>query len=188
MHALCHGRIAGAAHNRSDGYKGVNRPLNVTVPRYASIWRHRWRRIPERPVSGCDVAPLWPGRQIGYTAPGGGVPRTLCAAVGQQLHYRAVWWRLLGRTPEDSRHNAFAAGQGDLTGDSSYLWSLCASGGFPEVAVCAWRRGLRGIRGLRDRALLLVGFAGALRRSELVALNATMCNSTRKAWYYTCGL
>ena len=30
---------------------------------------------------------------------------------------------------------------------------------------------LRGMRGLRDRALLLLGFAGALRRSELVALN-----------------
>src|SRR5262249_40888064 len=27
------------------------------------------------------------------------------------------------------------------------------------------------LRGLRDRALLLVGFAGALRRSELIALN-----------------
>jgi integrase len=27
------------------------------------------------------------------------------------------------------------------------------------------------LRGLRDRALLLLGFAGALRRSELVALN-----------------
>lgn len=32
-------------------------------------------------------------------------------------------------------------------------------------------QGLRGTRGLRDRALLLAGFAGALRRSELVALN-----------------
>ena len=32
------------------------------------------------------------------------------------------------------------------------------------------------IKGLRDRALLLLGFAGAFRRSELVALNveATM--------------
>jgi site-specific recombinase XerD len=28
-----------------------------------------------------------------------------------------------------------------------------------------------GLKGLRDRALLLIGFAGALRRSELVALN-----------------
>jgi site-specific recombinase XerD len=27
------------------------------------------------------------------------------------------------------------------------------------------------LKGLRDRALLLIGFAGALRRSELVALN-----------------
>ena len=31
--------------------------------------------------------------------------------------------------------------------------------------------GLGGIKGIRDRALLLVGFAGALRRSELVAIN-----------------
>ena len=30
--------------------------------------------------------------------------------------------------------------------------------------------GLRGIKGLRDKALLLTGFAGALRRSELVSL------------------
>src|SRR5262245_61452725 len=28
-----------------------------------------------------------------------------------------------------------------------------------------------GLKGLRDRALLLIGFAGAFRRSELVALN-----------------
>ncbi len=34
-------------------------------------------------------------------------------------------------------------------------------------------QGLHGMRGLRDRALLLVGFAGALRRSELVALDVT---------------
>jgi site-specific recombinase XerD len=32
-------------------------------------------------------------------------------------------------------------------------------------------RGLSGSRGLRDRALLLIGFAGALRRAELVALD-----------------
>lgn len=33
-------------------------------------------------------------------------------------------------------------------------------------------RGLYGLRGLRDTALLLIGFASALRRSELVSLNA----------------
>lgn len=32
-------------------------------------------------------------------------------------------------------------------------------------------KGLTGLSGLRDKALLLIGFAGALRRSELVALN-----------------
>ena len=32
-------------------------------------------------------------------------------------------------------------------------------------------KGLTGIRGLRDRALLLIGFASALRREELVSLN-----------------
>ncbi len=32
-------------------------------------------------------------------------------------------------------------------------------------------RGLQGLRGLRDTALLLIGFASALRRSELVSLN-----------------
>jgi site-specific recombinase XerD len=31
--------------------------------------------------------------------------------------------------------------------------------------------GLKGLRGLRDKALLLIGFAGALRRSELVSLD-----------------
>ena len=32
-------------------------------------------------------------------------------------------------------------------------------------------RGLSGLKGIRDRALLLLGFAGAFRRSELVGLN-----------------
>ncbi len=32
-------------------------------------------------------------------------------------------------------------------------------------------RGLKGMRGMRDRALLLIGFAGALRRAELVGLD-----------------
>lgn len=33
--------------------------------------------------------------------------------------------------------------------------------------------GLKGIKGIRDRALLLIGFAGAFRRSELVSLTVT---------------
>ena len=37
--------------------------------------------------------------------------------------------------------------------------------------VIAATRSLTGLSGIRDRALLLVGFAGAFRRSELVALN-----------------
>ena len=36
-----------------------------------------------------------------------------------------------------------------------------------------------GIIGQRDRALILLGFAGAFRRSELVALDATDCNFGR---------
>lgn len=36
--------------------------------------------------------------------------------------------------------------------------------------ILAMLNGLTGIKGIRDRALLLVGFAGAFRRSELVAL------------------
>ena len=34
--------------------------------------------------------------------------------------------------------------------------------------------------GIRDRALLLIGFAGALRRSELVASKPKTCSSSRK--------
>ena len=40
-----------------------------------------------------------------------------------------------------------------------------------KAQVLRMGHGLHGMRGLRDRALLLVGFAGALRRSELVALD-----------------
>ena len=35
-----------------------------------------------------------------------------------------------------------------------------------------------GLKGLRDRALLLLGFAGAFRRSELVALNVADLEET----------
>ena len=37
--------------------------------------------------------------------------------------------------------------------------------------ITAMTEGLEGIRGLRDRAILLLGFAAALRRSEIVALD-----------------
>lgn len=37
--------------------------------------------------------------------------------------------------------------------------------------IVAMVRGLKGVQGIRDTALLLVGFAGAFRRSELVALD-----------------
>ena len=39
--------------------------------------------------------------------------------------------------------------------------------------ILAMVRGLAGIKGTRDRALLLLGFAGAFRRSELVGLNVS---------------
>ncbi len=39
--------------------------------------------------------------------------------------------------------------------------------------ILAMVQGLTGLKGCRDRALLLVGFAGAFRRSELVGLNVT---------------
>ncbi len=40
-----------------------------------------------------------------------------------------------------------------------------------KIQIVKMVRGLTGMRGLRDTALLLIGFAGALRRSELVALD-----------------
>ena len=43
------------------------------------------------------------------------------------------------------------------------------------------------LQGLRDRALLLVGFAGAFRRSELVALDVRTSSSRRTAWRRSCG-
>jgi site-specific recombinase XerD len=39
--------------------------------------------------------------------------------------------------------------------------------------ILAMVRGLTGLKGSRDRALLLLGFAGAFRKSELVGLNVT---------------
>ena len=39
------------------------------------------------------------------------------------------------------------------------------------------------LRGLRDRALLLLGFAGALRRSELVALNVSNLEETAEGFH-----
>ena len=44
-----------------------------------------------------------------------------------------------------------------------------------------------GLRGPRDRALLLVGFAGALRRSELVGLDVDDLERIRVAWCCTSG-
>jgi site-specific recombinase XerD len=41
------------------------------------------------------------------------------------------------------------------------------------------------LRGLRDRALLLLGFAGALRRSELVALNVEDLEETAEGMHVT---
>lgn len=42
------------------------------------------------------------------------------------------------------------------------------------------------IRGRRDRALILTGFAGAFRRSELVAVMVEDISSLASAWWDGC--
>jgi site-specific recombinase XerD len=44
-----------------------------------------------------------------------------------------------------------------------------------------------GLTGLRDRALLLIGFAGAFRRSELVALDVAALVAASSSAYTTDG-
>lgn len=51
--------------------------------------------------------------------------------------------------------------------------------------LCEMVRGLKGTQGKRDRALLLVGFASALRRSELVALNVDDLSFTKEGLIIT---
>ena len=53
---------------------------------------------------------------------------------------------------------------------AAHPWPSSAEGGGADPAYAAATRCDRTARGRRDRALLLIGFAGALRRSELVTL------------------
>jgi site-specific recombinase XerD len=50
-----------------------------------------------------------------------------------------------------------------------------------ELKECIRRLDVKTMSGLRDRALLLLGFAGAFRRSELVALNVEHLEFTERA-------
>lgn len=65
--------------------------------------------------------------------------------------------------------NALTLGQSNFEGDPSFRYHrrVRQAAALDKTHVVQMVRGCTGLRGMRDRALLLIGFAGALRRSEL---------------------
>jgi integrase len=134
-----------------------------TLRAYASDWAHftAWCQ-----AAGCAPLPAEPAAVAAYLAAqaplyGRSALERRLAAIGQQHRLRGLDWsaghpairttlRGIFRTHGSRRRQAAA-----LT--STELKKL--------VAACGGD-----LAGLRDRALLLLGFAGALRRSELVAV------------------
>ncbi len=131
---------------------------------YAADWRHfcAWCQ-----AAGCDPLPAPPAAVAAYLAALAGqysrsaLDRRL-AAIGQQHRLRALEWSA-GHPAIRSTLRGIARQHGSRRRQAAALTSVELR---RLVAACPGD-----LAGLRDRALLLLGFAGALRRSELVGID-----------------
>ena len=162
------------------------RLVRTSPPR--SIWR-RQRRPPARarptgPTSGCSRRGATPGAFLRFLRP--------------LRRWRPIWQPrpkarsprpLAGASPRSGTRTSWRASPCRPTRKASR--PPCAAFAGPSAApgfarpprwparCSAWSpRHQTSWQGLRDRALLLIGFGGALRRSELVALNVADIEET----------
>ena len=136
----------------------------ATLRAYAADWRHFCGWCAE---AGCAPLPAPPTAVAAYLASLAGLysraalDRRL-AAIGQQHRLRGLAWAA-GDPAIRTTLQGIARQHGSRRRQAAALTSTELK---KLVAVCGGDTA-----GLRDRALLLVGFAGALRRSELVGID-----------------
>lgn len=134
-----------------------------TLRAYATDWAHftTWCH-----VAGCAPLPAEPAAVAAYLAAQAplysrsALERRL-AAIGQQHRLRGLTWSAGHPVIHATLRGIFRT-HGSRSRQAAALTSAELR---RLVAVCA-----DDLAGLRDRALLLLGFAGALRRSELIAV------------------
>jgi site-specific recombinase XerD len=85
----------------------------------------------------------------------------------------------LGRAPAYDRHSVSRPFAREAEGLRAPVHSCqCNALSRASPAYKRFQSGPEGLKGARDRALLLLGFAGAFRRSELVALDVADLEET----------
>ncbi len=167
----------GAAIGKAESFRAASKSA-ATVRAYASVWRAftAWcekRGVPSLPASPATVAAYLADR----AEPESG--RALRPS-SLQVHAAAIAkaHKLAGmQSPLDNEHvrDALDGIRRRFGIAPKQKAAVCTEDVRRLVAVCGDDR-----KGLRDRALILVGYAGAMRRSELVALDVTDLRETNE--------
>lgn len=147
------------------GFIAASQAPNTTRA-YAADWRHfeTWCRIHR--LTSLPAEPVTAARYLAAIATDGGrklsTVRRRCAAIGW-VHRRAGLESPIAHSAVKATMDGIARTLGSAPTKKAALTA--------ELLAKAVRKLPADVTGLRDRALLLLGFAGAFRRSELVALN-----------------
>lgn len=150
------------------GYAAARSSAN-TRKAYASDWAQfsRWCRR-----KGIDVAvpdPRVVGLYLAASASGDGVPKAAVSTIERRLAAITTTYRSAGTPlPRQDRHilDVMAGIRRQHARPPKQKEALFAE---DILAMCAALP--NDLRGIRDRAILLVGFAGGLRRSEITGLD-----------------
>ena len=149
---------------------------------YAADWRHycAWARRQGLPALPPDPQVL--GLYIAACASGGAGPKP-CAASTIERRLSALVWNFAQRGETFDRKDRHVA---------TVLAGIRRTHGRPpeqkeailpeDLLAMIATLSLSDLRGLRDRAILLVGFAGGLRRSEIVGLDCRPEDGLSGGW------
>ncbi|PYD46937.1 tyrosine-type recombinase/integrase [Novacetimonas pomaceti] len=147
----------------SDPAPGARPQALATLRAYRADWTHfaAWcerHDVRAVPAAAADVAAYL--RSLHEYAPA--TIRRRLAAIGKMHRFNNLPWKVSDPVIRAALHDALQAAQSPVAAE-------------PEILTAAQLRVMvercdASARGLRDRCLLIFGFAGALRRSELVGL------------------
>jgi integrase len=150
------------------GYAAARSSAN-TRKAYASDWAQFSRWCRRKGFDACEPNPEVVGLYLAASASGDGVPEAAVSTIERRLAAITTTYRSAGTPlPRQDRHilDVMAGIRRQHARPPRQKEALFAE---DILAMCAVLP--NDLRGIRDRAILLVGFAGGLRRSEITGLD-----------------